>query len=250
MAYWGFSSTLRPNTCYIDLNVWYLASICPVLGNLLIQLFTEFFFFCVFTVFPLEVIYLEYMQLAFDCIVIACSLESIRPGLVQGCKAPDGVGSTCLITSSESGLPQWTWSVCLNSAFARTQTRNHTIGPSQAIPSLLIGIVLSPRTDMCGAVTNTGYYGMPTSLGIVQMLIHCLGRGSMADNPHTSQYPSMSVADITDCATSPAKILLYVLGALGSFYLVCWVLLFSLFPSNTVYKIHMVKFNLIFCLNF
>ena len=35
------------------------------------------------------------------------------------------------------------------------------------------------------------------------MLIHCLGRGSVVDKPHTSQCPSLSVADITDCATSP-----------------------------------------------
>ena len=42
--------------------------------------------------------------------------------------------------------------------------------------------------------------------GFVQMLIKCLGRGSMADKPHTSQCPSMSVADITDWATSPAKV--------------------------------------------
>ena len=27
-----------------------------------------------------------------DCVFIACSLESIMPGLVQGCKAPNGVG--------------------------------------------------------------------------------------------------------------------------------------------------------------
>ena len=42
-------------------------------------------------VFPLGVLYPEHSQLAFDCAVIACSLESIRPGLVQGCKAPNVV---------------------------------------------------------------------------------------------------------------------------------------------------------------
>ena len=55
------------------------------------------FFFCglrtlknvfMYTVFPLRVLYPEHSQLAFDCTVIACSFESIRPGLVQGCKAP------------------------------------------------------------------------------------------------------------------------------------------------------------------
>ena len=41
---------------------------------------------------------------------------------------------------------------------------------SLAIPSLLLGVVLSPRTDMWGADTNTGYKGTPTSLGIVRTL--------------------------------------------------------------------------------
>ena len=57
---------------------------------------------------------------------------------------------------------------------------------------------------MWGAVTNTVYNGMPTSLGLVQTQLHCLGRGSMADKPRTSQCPSVSVADIIDCTTSPA----------------------------------------------
>ena len=52
-------------------------------------------------------------------------------------------------------------------------------------------------------VTNTVYNGMPTSLGIMQMLIPSLGRGFVADKPCASQYPSMSIADISDCATSP-----------------------------------------------
>ena len=38
------------------------------------------------TVFPLGVLYPE--RGFFDChVIIACSLQSIRPGLVQGCKA-------------------------------------------------------------------------------------------------------------------------------------------------------------------
>ena len=41
------------------------------------------FHFCVYCeVSKLGVLYPE---LAFDCVLIACSLESIRPGLVQGC---------------------------------------------------------------------------------------------------------------------------------------------------------------------
>ena len=54
--------------------------------------------------FPLEVLYPEHLQLAFDFVIIACILESIRPGLALGCKAPNGVGLASLITSSESGL--------------------------------------------------------------------------------------------------------------------------------------------------
>ena len=65
-----------------------------------IQIQTKnFFFFFLFifsflciTLFPLGVLYPEHSQLAFDYVIIACSLESIRPGLVQGCKAPNGVG--------------------------------------------------------------------------------------------------------------------------------------------------------------
>ena len=49
-------------------------------------------FIFVYNVFPLGVLYQEHLQLAFDYVVIACSLKSIRPGLVQGCKAPNGVG--------------------------------------------------------------------------------------------------------------------------------------------------------------
>ena len=52
------------------------------------------------------------------------------------------------------------------------------------------------------AVTNTGYDSMSTSLGIVRTLIHGLGQGSVADKPHTSRFPCMSVADITDCSNS------------------------------------------------
>ena len=51
--------------------------------------------------------------------------------------------------------------------------------------------------------TNTVYNDMPTSLGIMQMLIPSLGRGFVADKPCASQYPSMSIADISYCATSP-----------------------------------------------
>ena len=68
---------------------------------------------------------------------------------------------------------------------AGTQTRNRTFGPSRAIPSLLIIVVLSPFTDLWRAITNTRYDGMTTSLGIVQTLIHCLIQGSVVDKPIT-----------------------------------------------------------------
>ena len=58
---------------------------------------------------------------------------------------------------------------------------------------------------MWGTVTNTSNDGMLTSFGIVWTQIHCLGQGSVADQPHTSRCPGVSVADITDCATSPAN---------------------------------------------
>ena len=64
------------------------------------------------------------------------------------------VGLACLITSSESGLPHWTWSVRLKSAPARTWTRDRTIGPCQAMTSLIICVVLSPRT---GGYVEGGY---------------------------------------------------------------------------------------------
>ena len=104
----------------------------------------------------LGVLYPEHSQLSFDCVIIACSLQSIRPGLVHGCKAPNGV------------RPNQMNMVCTPySALAGTRTHDCTIGPSQAIPSLLIGAVLSSRTDMWGAVTNTGNNGMPTKSNIL-----------------------------------------------------------------------------------
>ena len=51
-----------------------------------------FSFLCTYTVFSLGVLYLEHLQLAFDCVFIPYRLESIRQGLVQGCKAPNVVG--------------------------------------------------------------------------------------------------------------------------------------------------------------
>ena len=62
-----------------------------------------------------------------------------------------------------------------------------------------------PHAQTCWGRLPT-YDGMPISLGIVQMLIHSLRWGSVADKPRTSWCPSVSVADITDCATSPTLI--------------------------------------------
>ena len=62
-------------------------------------------FICVYTVYRTSIGSVVSATIAFDCVVIACSLESIRPGLVQGCKVPYGVGWACLITSLELGHP-------------------------------------------------------------------------------------------------------------------------------------------------
>ena len=107
------------------------------------------------------------------------------------------------------------------------------------MPSLLIG--LSPRTDIWGAVTNNSYNGMLTSLGIVQMLIHCLGQRSMADKPLTSQCPSVSVADITDCATSPVDLPTLLLSV---FFIIDW-------PTLLFFVIFVVDWpTLLFSVNF
>ena len=60
--------------------------------NSVLTVLDIFFFHFMFTIFLLGVLYPEHLQLAFDFVVIACSLDSIRPGLVQGCKAPNVVG--------------------------------------------------------------------------------------------------------------------------------------------------------------
>ena len=46
----------------------------------------------IYTVFLLGVLYPEQSQLAFGCVVIACSLESVRRGLVQDFLASNDVG--------------------------------------------------------------------------------------------------------------------------------------------------------------
>ena len=56
-------------------------------------------------VFKLVVLYPEHSQLVFDCVVIACSIESIRQGLVQGCKAPNSVGSACFVPLWSQAYP-------------------------------------------------------------------------------------------------------------------------------------------------
>ena len=63
------------------------------------------------------------------------------------------------------------------------RTYDRTNGP---LVKLLYTIIFTRSTEMWGAVTNSGYDGMPTSLAIVRILIHGLGQGSMADKPSTS----------------------------------------------------------------
>ena len=38
---------------------------------------------------------------------------------------------------------------------------------------------------------------------VTDQLIHCFRRVPMTDKPRTSRCPGLSVADITNCATSP-----------------------------------------------
>ena len=66
---------------------------------LVINLFKKKFFFFGLGPFPFYVYCISIgsvvsgtLATAFDCVVIACSLDSIRPGLVQGYKAPKVVG--------------------------------------------------------------------------------------------------------------------------------------------------------------
>ena len=48
-------------------------------------------FHFLYPIVPLGVLYPEHSQLTFDCVVIACSLESIKPSLFQDCNAPNSV---------------------------------------------------------------------------------------------------------------------------------------------------------------
>ena len=164
-----------------------------------------------YTVFLFGVLYPDHSQLAFDFVVIACSLDSIRPGLVQGCKAPNVVGCTCLITSLESTYPTEHGLYALSPLLPGLELMTAPIGPSWATSPLLIGVVLSLHREMWVGVTNISYDSRLTSLGIVWMQIHCIGRGSVANKSRTSRCPSVSVSDITYCATSPTfqKMLLF-----------------------------------------
>ena len=63
------------------MQVKFLKQICIIKKNLLFCGLRPFSF--MLTVFPLEVLYPEHLQLAF--------LELLGPGIVQGCKAPNGV---------------------------------------------------------------------------------------------------------------------------------------------------------------
>ena len=66
-----------------------------------------------------------------------------------------------------------------------------------------IGAVLSPRTDMWGAVTSASYECGSTFLAIMWTLIRDLGRGSVADKPRTSRCPIPPIAELQDRATNP-----------------------------------------------
>ena len=61
------------------------------MGNIIFH-FVRPFSFYVYHISIGSVVYREHLQLAFDFVVIACSLDTIRPGLIQDCKAPNVVG--------------------------------------------------------------------------------------------------------------------------------------------------------------
>ena len=90
----------------------------------------------------------------------------------------------------------------------RIWTRDCTFGPSQDTLPLLIVLIYPQCTDLLGVVTNTGYNSMPTSLHSADAN-PLFRRGSVVtvDKPRASRSPSMLVADITDCATSPSRFL-------------------------------------------
>jgi hypothetical protein len=58
------------------------------------------------------------------------------------------------------------------------------MGPSQAMQSFPVGVVLSPQTG--GEVTNTRYESMPASLGLMRPQIQAFEQGSVVDKPRTS----------------------------------------------------------------
>ena len=104
------------------------------------------FFIFVYTVpyFPLGVLYPYHLH-----------LESIRPGLVQGCKAPQWCGLG--LFASHFGVRSSPLNMaCTPSAPIRTQTHNRTIGHSRATPSLLIGVVqYFSHAQTCGGQLPT-----------------------------------------------------------------------------------------------
>ena len=64
-----------------DATVYSMSS--KVYEPVIIFFFVAFgLFHFMYTIFPLGVLYLEHLQLAFDFVVIACSLDTIRPGIV------------------------------------------------------------------------------------------------------------------------------------------------------------------------
>ena len=54
-----------------------------IIFYIFIFMWPKSFFIFVYTVFQLVVLYPEHLQLSFDCVIVACNLESIRPGLAQ-----------------------------------------------------------------------------------------------------------------------------------------------------------------------
>ena len=80
-------------------NLEHRSIICSLLFCVALGLFHY-----MYTVFPLGVLYLECSQLAFDCIIIACTLESFLARPSSGLQGPQWCGLAYLKTSSESGM--------------------------------------------------------------------------------------------------------------------------------------------------
>ena len=71
-----------------------------------------------------------------------------------------------------------------------------------------------PMHSHMGGGTNSGYNGMPTSLGIVLMLIRCLEQGSMAEDKPYTVHPNILAHQKLTLQTAPLVLHRYLTGTL------------------------------------